>query len=918
MTREARRQNAQRIARPLLGTVSLAVSAVLLQAGIARADAQQDALEEIIVSGIRHSIESSIATKKESGSIVESVTAEDIGKLPDQSIAESIARLPGLAAQRIAGKAQEISLRGLSSDFTVTLLNGRELVSTGNNRGIEYDQYPSELISAVTVYKTPDAALGTQGLAGTINLQTIRPLDAAGRIFVVNGRAEHNSYGALNSGVSGNGNRASISYADKFMDGKLGLALNLAHLDSPEQEKWFEAWWYGPGVNEDATGNAWSQLGAEAHATSAKQKRDAVMAVIDVRPNDNLRSTLDLYYSKYDVERTNRALLWESAGAGWGDTVRIHDPSIVHTPNFDWIESGYYSGVQPVEQSNFDTQHDKLFAAGLNTALTAGNWVLDSDLSYSDNKRRVQTFEMYAGLGNAADGIMDDHWAFHTPFGSPLSTFTPSRNLADPAAIFLADPGGWGQDGFMRQPRVDDSLSTLRLSAKRSLSSFFSNVEAGVMYSSRRKERADNDFQYFLKNGGAKVLVDSSLLQSPTSLDWVGVPGILAYDIMGALGRYFDTPIKDTTQADDWYRNYTIREKATTMFARFDISSHVGSVPLHGNLGVQVVHTNQSSTSIMGQNHNLDITGGTSYNNVLPSLNLNFDLSQLKEDLHLRVAAARSMARPRTDDMMAGTNAAVSEQAPHLWSGQAGNPKLHPWIADGIDVSLEQYFGKRSYVAAAAFQKRLKTYIYTVTELFDFAGFPNPNGVQPENGNTIGNLSHPINGKGGSIDGTEFSMSLDGSLVSSRLDGLGLIASYELTSSSIQPYPAGSDIGDVTITVPGLSRQVSNVTAYFEKGGFSARISRRYRGSWRGRDLGAHGDPVEYEYQAEGILDAQLSYEFQSGRAKGLSLILQGNNLRDTPSRTRYISLFGQSVDAPSDYKSYGRQILFGVNYKLP
>src|SRR4029453_15937028 len=105
------------------------------------------------VNGIRAGIESAIQTKQQSTSIVEAVSAEDIGKLPDLSIAESISRLPGLAAQRVAGRAQVISVRGLSPDFSTTLLNGREMVSTGDNRSVEFDQYLSELFPGVTIYK---------------------------------------------------------------------------------------------------------------------------------------------------------------------------------------------------------------------------------------------------------------------------------------------------------------------------------------------------------------------------------------------------------------------------------------------------------------------------------------------------------------------------------------------------------------------------------------------------------------------------------------------------------------------------------------------------------------------------------------------------------------------------------------------
>src|SRR5690606_5390447 len=143
-------------------SVALA-SAIALAAANAHAqtaDAQEDPqeagevaeLETVVVTGIRRGIEDAISTKREATSIVEAISAEDIGKLPDVSIAESLGRLPGLAAQRVAGRAQVISVRGLSPDFATTLLNGREVVSTGDNRSVEFDQYPSELVNGGTGY----------------------------------------------------------------------------------------------------------------------------------------------------------------------------------------------------------------------------------------------------------------------------------------------------------------------------------------------------------------------------------------------------------------------------------------------------------------------------------------------------------------------------------------------------------------------------------------------------------------------------------------------------------------------------------------------------------------------------------------------------------------------------------------------
>src|SRR6202012_2696689 len=134
-------------------------------------------LDTITVTGIQASIQNSLKAKQNSDNIIEAVSAEDIGKLPDSSIAESLARLSGLATQRVDGRANQISIRGLSPDFAGTTLNGREQATIGENRGVEFDQYPAELISGAAVYKTPDASLIGQGLSGTVDLHTIRPLD---------------------------------------------------------------------------------------------------------------------------------------------------------------------------------------------------------------------------------------------------------------------------------------------------------------------------------------------------------------------------------------------------------------------------------------------------------------------------------------------------------------------------------------------------------------------------------------------------------------------------------------------------------------------------------------------------------------------------------------------------------------------
>ena len=247
-------------------------------------------LETVKVTGIRRGIENAIDTKQSATSIVESVSAEDIGKLPDSSIAESIARLPGLTAQRERGRATQINIRGLSGDFAGTTLNGREQTSTSDNRGVEFDQYPSELLSAVVVYKTPTASLVGQGLSGTIDLQTVRPLNFADRVISANFRVDQNK-------VNGNttyGNRYSFSYIDQFMDRTLGFAFGYAHLDSPSPGFQDEAWGYA-----GAPGGRKVVGGAKIYKFDNNNKRDGLFATLQYKPNDFYEGSIDLFYSKF-------------------------------------------------------------------------------------------------------------------------------------------------------------------------------------------------------------------------------------------------------------------------------------------------------------------------------------------------------------------------------------------------------------------------------------------------------------------------------------------------------------------------------------------------------------------------------------------------------------------------------------------
>lgn len=915
-----------RLARHVLRPSPVALAASMLLLGLQGAQAQSGDAQQVVITGIRAAIESSVAAKRNADSIIEAISSEDIGKLPDVSIAESLARVPGLAGQRVAGRTQSLQIRGLSQDFSVTLLNGREQVSTGDNRAVEFDQFPSELISKVKIYKTPDAGLVAQGVSGTVNMESIRPLDLRRRTVALNARIEDNANGSLTGSAGRNGKRFSLSYIDQFANNTVGVALGYAHLDSPGQELHYKAWGFGT-LNADCTAHpewgcsqatgvpagATIQNGWEGTVVSRKQKRDGFMAVLEVKPNKDLHSVVDLYYSRFTKDETMRGLM-NGLAEGWSGNPGIAYSNVGTTQVGErtLVTSANLANTNFIARNDLNTREDKILAGGWNLKARFGNgWSATGDLAYSKADRVEDVIETYAGARRAdaaaSNGSTQVYGttAVTLPTASGFARFDPGLNYADAQQMYLSDPAhDWGHEGLWKKPRAKDEMSSARFEMSKQLGGAFSQLDFGLTYTDRQKDREMNELEAKLPNGRRPVLVPSNLLQNPTALPHVGVPGVISYDVMGALNTvYVLTP---TALNEIINRNYEVMERVTTAYAKVGIDGQLGPVPVRGNIGVQFVRTDQSSHgyskfgSVTPTNLPSENTRGTSYDDVLPSVNLNFDVGA---NTVVRLGLAKTLSRARMDDMRAGADVSLNATT-GLWSGSGGNPFLQPWRSKSFDLSLEHYLGKSSYVAAAAFYKQLDSYIYRLKTELDFTGIPNTTAVVPRS--NIGEFTMPVNGNGGKLSGVELSASLDLGLVAKALGGFGVVASATYIDTNIHPNGPGT-----SQRLPGLSDVTTNLTMFYERAGFQARVSQRYRSAYRGEVNSLHNSRGFTEIQADRQVDLQIGYEFQSGAAKGLSVLLQVNNLTDSPYVTRHSNGFTE------EYNKYGRQTLLGVNYKL-
>jgi len=882
--------------------------------------APTDTVEEITVTGIRAGIENAIALKKSSSSIVEAVSAEDIGKLPDTSIAESLARLPGLTAQRLDGRAQSISIRGLGPDYNTVLLNGREQVSTGDNRGVEFDQYPSEILSGVLVYKTPDAALIGQGLAGTADLQTIRPLKYGKRVLSANARYEFNSEDKLNPDGKDTGHRFSATYVDQFLNDTLGVAVAVSNISTPTQSRRFNAWGYPTTASGDLVIG-----GAKPYVQSNNLKRTGVIGVLEYKPTDKFSSSLDLYYSKFKEKQILRGielpLFWGSATLQPG-----------YTATDGLITSGTYTGVKGILRNDLNTRDTTLKSAGWNIAYETDNgWTLSADLSHSDAKRTDVIFESYAGTGPNGVGATDT-MTFNTKPGAG-TTFGSSLDYTNPALFVLTDPNGWGggaaggaltQAGFYNTPSIKDELNAVRLEAERELSwGPINKVEFG--YNISRREKSKEVHESFLTFGGriadgaplSRAIPQAALIGT-VSLDLIGIKGMLAYDPTYLLDNGVYTLVADQNPAVQT-RNWSVREDVQVAYAKLGVDSALGAIPVTGNAGVQVVHTDQFSTGTrvnpadVANPSNND--GGDKYTYVLPSLNLTFDFSN---ETFLRVGAARTLARARMDELRASQsfnmnagNLTSTDPNNSYFSTDGGNPRLRPYIADGFDLSLEKYFGRSAYLSAAVYYKKLSNYVNSsASHQEDFSAFVpllSP-AQQAALGTPLGVAKGPENGKGGYIRGLELSASLQGDIFFEPLRDFGLIISGSFTDSEVK-LGEGSD----PISMPGLSKRVINTTFYYERNGFNARISNRDRSKFLGEVAGLSAARIYRTVAAESVLDAQVGYEFRQGPLEGLSVLLQANNITDEPFKTYENGDPRRTVD----YQKYGTTYMVGLSYRF-
>jgi iron complex outermembrane receptor protein len=905
-------------------------------------------MQGVQVNGFVSSIENSTALKKNADSIVEAVSAEQVGKLPGTSIADTLGRLPGLAVQTLNGRPQVLTIHGLGPDFSTALINGGQQVSTTNNRDVAFDQYPSSWFDNVVVHLSPQADLIGQGLTGTVDMHTIRPLEKSGPEAAVNAKYTWNSMSELapGKGVSNKGRDLNGVWVHQFADHTIGVTLGVDLEDNPSQIQHQAPWGYA----NDANGN-YVIGGSKNYGITDSMKRNGVLATVQWQPNEFYTGTVDVTYDNFkEVQQAKGMefpLFYSSAQLQPGATVQN---------GFD--QSGTYSNVKPVIRNDYNSTSARVYNFNWDNKFTLNeNWSVDVDANYSRATRHDVNLESYSGTGyTPANGALDTVGFNERDNG--LLYLSPSLDYTN--GVVLTDPQGWGagsdvvQAGFINAPRTVDYLANLRIAVERSFASGpFSSVEFGVSNSNRNKTYHID--QAFLTLGGGTISGGSAVKTAPIQggsscdpLSWMGIGPQICYNPFALIdnGSLVNVPTfgSNTGTPPDWKTH----ENVFTPYFQFNIDTNLGGISLRGNFGMQVQQTAQRATgervapgsAITGNGIELiPVTGSTSYTRYLPSANLIFGFTDNDD---LRVSAARTLARPRMDQMNAGLG--VSGNFTHLqstnpnqafFSASGGNPKLTPIMADNFNVSYEHYFsgpasgyqcnstdqknsdlcrsgGGGGYFSVSGYFIGLHDYINpNASFLYDFSSFL-PFTLSPAElsqlGTPLGIVSGPTNDGRGYVKGIQGTLNLPFNLIAQPLDGFGVILTGNRNKSSLV-YPGNA----TPITVPGLSKWVANGTIYYQHNGFEARISDSYRSNFLGEVSGISATRIEQTLKGGSSYDAQVSYTFDSGRFKGLTLIAQGSNL----SNHLFTTFQNNDPRQVLMWERYGRTYSIGASYKF-
>lgn len=854
------------------------------QAGTPIADAGDG---DIVVTGLRESLRRATDIKRSAPNIVDSIVADDIGKLPDQNIAEAIQRIPGVTISRDNGEGQFITVRGLGPAFSTALYNGRVLATENQGREFSFDILPAELINRVDVSKTPTATQFEGGIASTVDMYTARPFDFGETRAVLSAQGNYDDLrGKVSPQVSG-------LFSTTFADDTFGVLAAFSYIDRKiaGQRIFTDGWEANQNLNLDRTGpNEFTGVSlptyVEYGVNSTTRERMSGLLTLQWKPSDTLQVTVDGLYSKLDVNDDNKVFfVYGGPGDVRAATVNANNsvtsytgiasgpfitnqirPRLAETyqvgGNLEWKPTDELSGFVDVSWSRATDD------TGGNQAWFESNL---SGVGYSPATAQFSIQDglpVYSNLGN-----------FNDTSNARLGYITYEGVSVDDEIFQVNTQGKWEQsDGLLR------------------------GISVGLNYSDRTKGRESTKTPDALQQVFNGIRVPQNLFGTPADAsDFLGInmfpngfPAYSARDIsaylltdaainatrdpaatraaLAANGGTLDVVLVPSNSGD-------VTEETWSGFAQASFGGEFGTRNWSGNLGLRYTRTNVTSrgfgqeilsitTPIPGNDPVVNLspaqplTETGKYDEWLPSANFKIDVV---DDVIFQAAAAKTLTRATLSDLLLIRNINARERERTITDG---NPGLLPLVGWNFDAALTWYIDRSSYISVAGFQKNLRNLSETVTSTIQILGFDFRR-TRPEN---VGD---------------------------DRIRGVEIGGQYTFTGLPA-PFDGFGVQGNASFV--GEEGNTYNVVGFYEKGPLQMRLAYNYRESYELTDRGRRGQPENIA--AYGIADASINYAL----TPNITVFAQGLNIFN--EKTFSYSIYPERVIT---YETYGPRYALGV-----
>jgi iron complex outermembrane receptor protein len=861
---------------------------------------QSPGLNEIVVTGLRLSVQSALDQKKNSDQLKDSIVAEDIGKLPDNNVIEALQHVTGVQISRNAAEANQLLIRGLPD--IETLLNGREIF-TSTGRFITLQDIPAELLQRVDVEKSARADDIEGGIAGVIDVRLHRPFDFDGSAFA-------GTLQGTNSSLSDKTDpSASILASNRWQTsaGEFGVLADVSYKRDHYKEEVLDnyistqsiipvAGSTGPG------GIAYIPLTQGGQSIPGDRERTSVNLALQWNPNANTELYAEGFYTRY----RNPNSVDFFVGLPWIGA----DPATATVfPGTDEVKT--------VTAGNYDLTSNQSFVPKTDTYQTAfgGTWTgqnvtFTTEVDYTNSKFSQTGYILDTEYYPPPGGYTAD-FNYHGT-GTTYMNVT-GLDLTDPSQFHIRQLyDQWQeQNGDEIDWRGD-------LVFKLEPSNWLKSVATGLRFADRfARNRQDNfgglDCRGAPNAGSPTNDALIAAIASPACFTALSALPGTAYHVTS--GSIFDGAFGLTHWTDaspTWLNNnigylrtlfgqsptgarppadptqsFDDREKSYAFYVKGNFGFDLGSHPLVGNLGLRVVDTNASmagNTLVISTPDNVNYTftytpTETSKNSVdvLPSLNARLTLD---DDFFLRFAASKTVTRPQFAQLDPGLSVSAST-ATLLGSGIAGNPGLGPEKSTNADLSLEYYFQQHNALTGAVFYRRIDGYIQS--------------GITPRTiGGIVYQITEPTNAPAGHVDGVEMGYTQFFDFLPSFLNGLGMQANATYVSGAFQ----------------NISKWSYNLIGIYEKGPAEFRVAYNWRAGFDvGPAPGGGQQPGEIFSKAQPWLDLSASYRVLDR----LTVTFDATNLLNS----YYQDYFGNQAFYPRDTRRFDQTYSLGVRFKL-